>query len=125
MTRTRAVADKERPESESDPPPTAATVNEVRLVGRVSGAPEARELPSGDTVVQLRVVVTRPPSERKQQVDTIDVACWTPVTRRVALRLAAGDVVEVDGALRRRFYRSGPVTQSRYEVEAQRVRRQR
>jgi single-strand DNA-binding protein len=98
-------------------------VNEVRLVGRVSRAPEARELPSGDLVVQLRVVVGRPPSNRKTQVDTIDVACWTAAARRSALRQHQGDVVEVSGALRRRFYRVGPATQSRYEVEAETVRR--
>ena len=99
-------------------------VNEVRLVGRVSRAPEAKELPSGDVVVQIRVVVSRPPSERKTQVDTIDVSCWTAGARRSALRQHEGDVVEVSGSLRRRFYRVGAVTQSRYEVEAVTVRRQ-
>ena len=34
-------------------------VNTVRLVGRVSAAGEPRELPSGDVVVMLRVVVPR------------------------------------------------------------------
>ncbi len=103
--------------------PGVAGVNEVRLVGRVSGPPEAKELPSGDVVVQLRVVVGRPPSERKTQVDTIDVSCWTPAARRSALRQHEGDVVEVSGALRRRFYRVGAATQSRYDVEAATVRR--
>ena len=32
-------------------------VNEVRLVGRLAADPELRELPSGDTVWNLRVVV--------------------------------------------------------------------
>ena len=105
--------------------PVVVGVNEVRLVGRVSGTPEARELPSGDTVVQLRVVVGRPHSDRKTQVDTIDVSCWTGGARRSALRQHEGDVVEVTGALRRRFYRAGASTQSRYEVEATMVRRHR
>ncbi|WP_200949328.1 single-stranded DNA-binding protein [Phycicoccus sp. Soil748] len=103
-------------------------VNEVRLVGRVSGAGEERELPSGDTVVQLRVVVPRPARAGAAagtgggaRVDTIDVACWTARTRRSALRLADGATVEVTGALRRRFFRAGPATVSRYEVEASRV----
>ncbi len=56
-------------------------------------------------------------------VDTIDVACWGAGVRRTASRLHAGEAVEVLGALRRRFYRGGAVTQSRYEVEAARVRR--
>ena len=97
-------------------------VNEVRLVGRVSAAPEERELPSGDTVVLLRVVVPRLGTDHgSARFDTIDVACWTPRTRRSALRLAPDAVVEVGGALRRRFFRAGAATASRYEVEAARV----
>ena len=115
-------------------------VNEVRLVGRVSGTPETRSLPSGDEVVQLRVVVRRPPEPTtkaakgagakgatekgpRASVDTIDVSCWTAMTRRAGLRLADGDVVEIEGSLRRRFYRAGPSVQSRYDVAADRVRR--
>lgn len=116
------------------------------LVGRVSGVPEAREMPSGDEVVQFRVVIRRPPAKKparraalggggegsgsagtssvtRTQVDTIDVACWSASSRRVARRFTEGDVVEVKGALRRRFYRAGPATVSRYEVEAATVRR--
>lgn len=123
MPRTRAAAAPlDSPAATPQPFPW---VNEVRLVGRLSALPDPRELPSGDVVVLLRLVVTRPPTQRKQQVDTIDVACWTPMTRRAAARLNADDVVEVDGALRRRFYKAGAVTQSRYEVEAVRVRRHR
>lgn len=104
--------------------------NEVRLVGRVTGVPLARELPSGDQVVTLRVTVDRPargkdkkaPSTRRQ-VDAIDLACWTARTRGAALRLAEHDVIEVRGALRRRFYRAGAAPVSRYEVEVEQVSR--
>ena len=118
MARKQAVA-----EVVPAPDPGIVGVNEVRLVGRVSRSPEAKELPSGDIVVQLRVVVGRPPSDRKTQVDTIDVSCWTAAARRAALRQHEGDVVEVSGSLRRRFYRIGAATQSRDEVEAENVRR--
>jgi len=118
MARKQAVQ-----EAVTDEDAGGVEVNEVRLVGRVSRTPEAKELPSGDIVVQLRVVVGRPPSERKTQVDTIDVSCWTAGARRSALRQHEDDVVEVSGALRRRFYRVGAATQSRYEVEAVTVRR--
>ncbi len=98
--------------------------NEVRLCGRLSGVPDARVLPSGDTVVLLRVVVDRPPaSDGRRRVDTIDVACWSARTRRTATRLPEGQVVEVEGSLRRRFFRSGGTAASRYEVEARSVRR--
>ncbi len=114
---------------------TTPALNEVALRGRASAPGEERTLPSGDVIVTLRVVVPRdgstaarrPPSAgreaRRAAVDTIDVVCWTARTRRVALRLAAGDGVEVEGALRRRFYGGPGGRQSRYEVEAARVRR--
>jgi len=105
--------------------------NEVRLVGRVTGAPVSRELPSGDLVVTLRVTVDRPARGRdakkaastRRQVDAVDLACWTARTRGAALRLVEHDVVEVRGALRRRFYRAGAAPVSRYEVEVEQLRR--
>ncbi|MEO7070018.1 MAG: single-stranded DNA-binding protein [Nostocoides sp.] len=107
--------------------------NIVHLQGRVSAVDEPRQLPSGDAVVTFRVIVRRPASRSRNrpkddlaprtQVDTIDVACWSATTRRTAGRLGAGDVVEVDGALRRRFFRAGGGAASRYEVEAHRVKR--
>jgi single-strand DNA-binding protein len=98
-------------------------VNTVRLVGRLSADPQPRELPSGDEVVQLRVVVPRGPDGGPGRVDTIDVACWSARTRRSAGRLHLGDVLQVEGALRRRFFRAGAATVSRYEVEATRLSR--
>ena len=105
---------------------TGEWANEVRLVGRVSGSGQERELPSGDEVVSLRVVVPRTgraPRKSAASVDTIDVACWTTRVRRTALGLADGDVVQVEGALRRRFFRAGAAAVSRYEVEASSLRR--
>jgi single-strand DNA-binding protein len=100
-----------------------AGVNEVTLGGRISGSPVERELPSGDTVVQLRLVVPRSGPRRRvgqggATVDTIDVACWTKALQRKAVRLKQGDFVTVRGALRRRFWRSPAGPASRYEVEA-------
>jgi single-strand DNA-binding protein len=97
--------------------------NEVRLVGRISVDAQERELPSGDRVAQLRVVVPRSTDTGPGRVDTIDVACWSARTRRSARGLKAQDLVEVVGALRRRFFRTGTVTVSRYEVEALSLKR--
>jgi len=102
---------------------SGAGVNEVIVGGRVSAQPEERELPSGDTVVQLRLVVPRSGSRARvggggATVDTIDVACWTKMLQRKAIRLKPGDLVTVRGALRRRFWRSPAGPASRYEVEA-------
>jgi single-strand DNA-binding protein len=104
--------------------------NEVHLVGRVSGSPQERELPSGDALVVWRVVVDRPPPRRAlpdgvrpATVDTLDCVAWSAGTRRTARGLAPGDVVAVSGALRRRFFRAGSSAASRTEVEVAVVRR--
>src|SRR5689334_15380997 len=84
-------------------------VNAVTLVGRVSAAPDSRDLPSGDRLVTLRIVVDRPPARgsTRRAVDVIDVACWTKRTQRTAVSLGADDAVRVEGALRRRFFAAG------------------
>ena len=100
-------------------------VNSVHLVGRVTSVGKPRVLASGDTVHTVRVVVPRTArrGQERTTVDTIDVACWAAGVRRGAARLAVDDHVEVQGALRRRFFRVGGVVASRYEVEAQRLSR--
>lgn len=121
MPRTQAQDGRRAPRGEV---PTEA-VNEVRLVGRLGADPQARELPSGDEIVQLRLVVRRsaPSSPGRPTVDTIDATCWSAVARRAATRLRSGELVEVQGALRRRFFRTGGGAQSRYDVEVWLVRR--
>ena len=112
--------------------PVQGPVNEVRLVGRVSGEPTVREMPSGDELVQFRLVVPRAPRRGsgrgrddgpRTAVDTIDVACWSSRARRVAMRLPDGQGVEVQGSLHRRFFSAGGGRASRYEVEAHTLRR--
>lgn len=103
--------------------------NEVHLVGRLTGEPQLRELPSGDVVLTFRIVVRRPPAParrsgtRSPTVDTLDCAAWRRDVQRAVGRAASGDLLEVHGALRRRFWRgpAGPV--SRSEVEVLRVTR--
>lgn len=106
--------------------------NEVHLRGRLAADPEERELPSGDRLAVCRLVVQRelvrtlPSGRRSPSVDVIDLAGWTPRSRRSMRAWREGDEVAVVGALRRRFYRAGSQTASRVEVEvssARRVRR--
>lgn len=97
-------------------------VNHVEITGRVSGGPSRRELPSGDELVTLRVVVSRGDG---QPVDTIDCACWSSASRRAALRLEDGTRVRVEGSLRRRFFRTPAGAANRYEVEVRRLVRDR
>lgn len=110
------------------PAPTATTRNQVVLTGRVSAPATQRQLPSGDTVVSGRVIVDRGDkdlSRSRQRVDTIDCVGWTAGVRRSMLAWTAGDVVEIDGAIRRRFFRGAAGAVSRVEVEVLRTRRRR
>ena len=79
--------------------------NEVLVLGRVSGFPVERELPSGDLVVSWRVVIDRPgravPGVRTATVDSIDCLAWAAGLRRSVRALVDGDVVQVGGALGR------------------------
>ncbi|WP_432479922.1 single-stranded DNA-binding protein [Nocardioides sp. GXQ0305] len=100
----------------------ARPANEVRLDGRVSGEPEERELPSGDRMWSFRIVVPRESPRGRQTVDVVDCAAWDGRTRRSVSRWRDGDQVEVAGALRRRFFRSGGATVSRVEVEVRTAR---
>ena len=100
----------------------ALPTNEVRLVGRVSGEPEERVLPSGDRLLTFRVVVARDQPRGRQTVDALECVAWSARSRRSVARWADGDVVELSGSLRRRFYRAGAATVSRVEVETSRGR---
>jgi len=96
-------------------------VNDIRLRGRLAAVATARELPSGDEVVTFRLVVDRPARARRSaasaRVDTLDCAAFASGVRRRSQQWRAGDVLEVQGSLRRRFFRTGGGPASRYEVE--------
>ncbi len=101
------------------------TTNTVMLSGRVSNDPEERVLPSGDRLWTCRIVVPREEMETRARssgrkppsVDVVDLAAWSGRARRALRGWRAGDMVSVEGALRRRFYRAGGQTASRVEVE--------
>ena len=98
--------------------------NEVYLVGRVSSAPSEKILPSGDKVVEFRVVIAREFSRgSKREVDTLDIATWSAKARRSALALRIDMWIEIDGAVRRRFWQAPHGLASRWQVEASEVRR--
>ena len=83
-------------------------VNEVRLVGRVSQQPEERVLPErrlGVDVPGRGAPATRGEQVR-QQVDALECAAWSGRARRSVATWRADDLVEVTGAIRRRFFRA-------------------
>lgn len=96
----------------------APAVNEVRLVGRLSRDPEERVLPSGDAMWTFRLVIARTATARtRQSVDTLDCAVWGGRVRSQVASWAADDVVEVAGAVRRRFFSTAGGPASRVEIE--------
>lgn len=101
--------------------------NVVALVGRLTAVPEERTLPSGDMIVAFRISVPRvstPMSRRsKQTTDWVDCVSAGARCRRSARGWVVGDVLQVEGVLRRRFLRGDGRGSTRLEVEALRVRR--
>ncbi len=98
--------------------------NEVRLVGRLSRVAETRELPSGDGVVTFRISVDRdnPGTASRQKVDSVPCAAWDARSRRTVTGWEIGDLVEISGSVRCRFFRSGRGLGSRVEVEVSSAR---
>jgi single-strand DNA-binding protein len=98
--------------------------NEVYLVGRVSSVPIEKIMPSGDKVVEFRLVIAREKSRTgKREVDTLDIAAWSSKVRKSALSLKLDTWIELDGAVRRRFWQAPGGLASRWQVEASEVRR--
>ena len=98
--------------------------NDVVLRGRLSAPAELRTLPSGDELVTFRLVVRRPAPRPGGQ--TVDVLTCVTYDRSLQRRVAVwqqGDVVEVEGALQRRFWRTGSGTASVCEVNCRRGRK--
>jgi single-strand DNA-binding protein len=96
------------------------SLNDVLLRGRVSQEAIEKQLPSGDMVVEFRLIVSR---DRQSGVDTLDIAAWSAKSRRSALSLVADEWVEISGSIHRRFW-SGPAgLASRWQVEAVEISR--
>ncbi len=94
--------------------------NEVVLAGRLSMEPAHRELPSGALLTQWRLAVRRPGGRSgRQRSDAIECATLDDGVRDMLAGWQLDDLVEVEGALRRRWWRGG----SRYEVEVRTARR--
>lgn len=124
-TRTAAAA---------SPSPSAAPEvpwqNRVVLCGRLTGPVAPVDLPSGDPLWRFRVTVERPadPSATRADgtprriVDAVDCATAAAKLAGRLERLGVGSVLEVEGVLTRRFWRSAGGPASRYEVVVDRVK---
>ena len=98
--------------------------NDVVLRGRLSALPELRPLPSGDTLLLFKLVVRREaPRPRGPRSDVITCVSYLRAVQRYAAAWAPDDVVEVEGSLQRRFWRTGTGTAVAYEVNCRRGRK--
>jgi single-strand DNA-binding protein len=97
----------------------ADQVNEVTLVGRLSQPATEQTLPSGDGMWKFRVIVGRTgAAAQRAAVDALDCVVWAKRPARSVATWRSGDVVEVRGSLRRRFFApAGGGRVSRCEVE--------
>ena len=99
-------------------------VNDVTLVGRLSQAADERVLPSGDRMWTFRVIVGRQGvAATRAAVDALDCVVWAKRPARSVAAWRSGDLVEVHGSLRRRFFApAGGGRVSRCEVEVSSAR---
>lgn len=91
------------------------SLNDLLLRGRVSADAVSKELPSGDTVVEFRLIVSR---LEREGVDTLDIAAWSAKMRKFALSLKPDEWIEVSGSVHRRFWQSPSGLASRWQIEA-------
>ena len=91
------------------------SLNDLLLRGRVSADAVSKELPSGDTVVEFRLIVSR---LEREGVDTLDIAAWSAKMRKLALSLKPDEWIEVSGSVHRRFWQSPSGLASRWQIEA-------
>ena len=95
-------------------------LNDVLLRGRVSSLAVEKELPSGDKVMEFRIVIARSDGEG---FDTIDISAWSSKLRRTAGSLKNDQWVEVSGSIKRRFWRGAAGLASRYQIDASEISR--
>jgi single-strand DNA-binding protein len=93
--------------------------NEVVVIGRLSAVAVGRQLPSGDEIVTWRLIVDRPPRRGGRNYDVLSCVAFKARVRRQALSWQPGDIVEISGALRHRFWRAVSGIQSKSEVEVE------
>ncbi|MDS1268672.1 single-stranded DNA-binding protein [Lipingzhangella sp. LS1_29] len=125
-----AVGARPRPR----PAPPAATrsdvsetrpANRVELRGRITSEPALRKLSGGQRLVTWRLEVPRCSREQPsvQKTDTVTCVSFSPQVQAVVRGWRLDDLVQVDGALRRRRWRSASGSSVVYEVEARAVAR--
>jgi single-strand DNA-binding protein len=96
------------------------SLNDCLLRGRVSAPAVDKELPSGEHVVEFRLIITR---IDREGVDTLDIAAWSAKNRKMALSFKGGEWIEVSGSVRRCFWQGPQGLASRWQIEAETLTR--
>ncbi|MDF5759236.1 single-stranded DNA-binding protein [Spongiactinospora sp. TRM90649] len=96
--------------------------NEIVLSGRLSDNAEVRTLPSGDTLTTWKLSVRRPGRTRESVTESFDCVTFDDELGRSVAALLPRDVIEVHGALRRRFFSTRHGRASVHEIVARSVR---
>ncbi|MQY08444.1 single-stranded DNA-binding protein [Actinomadura macrotermitis] len=97
---------------------TRSHVNTVVLVGRLAEDPARRPLAAGGEVVSWRLIVDRPGSgDGRHVVDALACCTFEPGVGGRTATWRKGDLIQVRGSLRRRFWGVDEVRRSRHEVE--------
>lgn len=126
--------DRNRKSNGNSSADTVQDRNAITITGRLSADADIKDLPSGDVLVLLKVVVGRAEGNR---VDSLPVvvgpgpakgrprnaiqAARRTVTR--ATKLREGDRVTVEGWLKRHFWDAGGMRRSRLQVVATEISR--
>ena len=92
-------------------------INLAFVHGTLSSPPEIRTLASGDRLASLQLTVRRAElAATSVPVAIVDPPAWVE-------GVAAGDEIAVLGTVRRRFFRAGGATASRFEIAADHIAR--
>ena len=102
--------------------PTTLHRNEVHLAGEIATAPEERTLSDGRGAVTFRIEVRAETADGATR-DSLDITLTGSRARKAALAWEVGDVVEVEGVVRRKFYKVGAMSKPFTVIEAERAKR--
>ncbi|MCY3540070.1 MAG: single-stranded DNA-binding protein [Acidimicrobiia bacterium] len=112
------MAKKENKTNKTPESSPIGDLNEIRLRGTLSIAPEHRIFGSGASLARLLVTVRQ--SVPRNRTDVIPITLWEP--DGAILKGERGTRVEVEGQIQRRFWTDAEGRRSRIEVIADRVR---
>ena len=104
-----------------------SSYNRVVLMGHVGGAPDVRVTTAGRPLVKFGLATNRawkgPDDAWREETDWHKIVVFNPLADRLQGRIARGDLVFVEGRLRRRTWKGDDGSpRSTTEVVADRVR---